>query len=212
MKLAIFGPQGSGKGTYASRLGPHYKIPHVSTGDLIRAEIANKTELGKKIEPIVNAGQLVSDDIVIKLLKNRLSQPDAKKGFILDGFPRTLAQAESLDKITKLDHVINLVVPEWILIKRLSARVQCSKCGTIFNTITLKPKKEGICDKCGGKLFQRDDDKPEAVKKRLAIYHSQSAPLIDFFRKKEIVVDIENNKLDTPPEEVVAKIIDKLKK
>jgi len=212
MKLAIFGPQGSGKGTYASRLSPHFKIPHISTGDLIRAEITNKTGLGKKLEPVVNAGQLISDEIVIKLLKNRLNQPDAKKGFILDGFPRTLSQAESLDSITKLDYVINLVVPEWILIKRLSARVQCSKCGTIFNTITLKPKKEGICDKCGGKLTQRDDDKPDAVKKRLAIYHSQSAPLIGFFRTKGIVVDIENNKLDTPPEEVVAKIIDKLKK
>jgi adenylate kinase len=212
MKFAIFGPQGSGKGTYASRLAPHYGIPHISTGDLCREEAAKGTELGKKIKKIMDEGGLQPDEVITKMLKHRLEKADAQNGFILDGYPRTLNQAEALEKLTKLDAVINLVVPEWILIKRLGARIQCKNCGAIFNLLTLKPKKEGICDKCGGPLYQRDDDKPEAVKKRLAIYHEQSAPLIDYYRKKGIVIDVHNDKLDTPPEIIVNLIIEKLSK
>ncbi len=210
MKMIIFGPQGSGKGTYASRLSPLLgKIPHIATGDLLRAARDDK-EYGKTIRHHQDTGGLVPDEIVFKILKKRLDQPDAAKGFILDGFPRNRDQAQTLDSITKINVVINLVVPEWVLLQRLSTRVQCKNCSTIFNTLTLKPKKEGICDKCGGHLYQRDDDKPEAIKKRLGLYHTMSAPLIKHYRDQGIVVDVECDSPDIPPEIMVGKIMDKL--
>lgn len=211
MRLIIFGPQGSGKGTYASRLSPVLGIPQISTGDMIRAEVALKTPLGREFEKIINAGRLVSDEMANKILKQRIEKEDAKKGFILDGYPRTLPQAENLDKITKIDAVINLVVPETVLIQRLSSRIICRKCGTIFNTLTLKPKVDGTCDKCGGELYQRDDDKPEAIKQRLKLYREQSEPLITFYRKKGIVLDIPCDRADIPPEIIVEKILNALK-
>lgn len=211
MKLIIFGPQGSGKGTYASRLGPILKVPHISTGDMIRAEIANKTEIGKNVELMISQGKLAPDEVVNKLLEDRLKKEDAKNGFILDGYPRNLPQAQILDKVTKIDAVINLVVPETVLIQRLSTRIICRRCGTIFNTLTLKPRVEGICDKCGGELYQRDDDKPEAIKQRLKFYREQSEPLISFYRKKGIVLDIPCDRADIPPEIIVEKILNALK-
>ncbi|MBU5557834.1 MAG: nucleoside monophosphate kinase [Candidatus Aenigmatarchaeota archaeon] len=210
MRIIIFGPQGSGKGTYASRLSPLLGIPHIATGDLLRAARDDK-EYGQKIRQYQDSGALVPDDIVLKILKKRLDQPDAKRGFILDGYPRNAEQAKELDKITTLDAVINLVVPEWVLLQRLSTRVQCKNCGEIFNLRTLPPKKPGICDKCGGPLFQRDDDKPEAIKKRLEIYYQMSAPLIKHYRDKGLVIDVECNSPDIPPEIIVNKIMDLLR-
>lgn len=207
MRLAIFGPQGSGKGTYASRLSPIFGVPHISTGDLCREEAAKGTKLGKKIKEIMDRGGLQSDEVIIEMLKNRISKDDCKKGFILDGFPRTLEQAEELDKITKLDHIINLVVPDWVLLKRLSLRVSCKKCGEIYNLGYLKPREEGICDKCGGKLAQRDDDKEDAIKKRLREYEEKTKPLIDYYKNKGILLNVSNDKIETPPEIVVDKIL-----
>lgn len=211
MRLLIFGPQGSGKGTYASRLSPILGIPHISTGDIFRAEIKAGTSLGKQVEKIINAGDLVPDAIVFDVVRKRLEQTDAKNGYIMDGFPRNKAQAEELDRMTKVDAVINLVVPDEILITRLSARVQCKASGHIYNLLTLRPSVEGRCDIDGSKLHQRDDDKPDAIKKRLKLYREQSAPLLEHYRKKGIVMDSEVNDLMTPPEEVVARILDALK-
>jgi len=212
MKLLIFGPQGSGKGTYASRLSPILGIPHISTGDLFRAEIKAGTVLGKKVEGMINAGNLVPDEIVFDVLRKRTAQPDAKKGFIFDGFPRNKAQAEALDKMMKIDGVINLAVPDEILIKRLSARVQCRAAGHIYNLLTLKPKAAGKCDTDGSELYQRDDDKPAAIKKRLQTYKEQSAPLIEHYRKHGLVIDITCNSIDIPPEIMVDKIMKEVRK
>ena len=210
MRIVLLGPQGSGKGTYASRLGPILGIPHISTGDLCREEAAKGTELGKKIKEIMDRGGLQPDEIIIEMLKNRIKKDDCKKGFVLDGFPRTLKQTKELEKITSLDYVVNLVVPHWILIKRLSLRVSCKKCGEIYNLGYLKPKKEGICDKCGGELIQRDDDKEEAIKMRLKEYEEKTKPLIDYYKNKGILVNVSNNKIDTPPEVIVDKILEVL--
>ncbi len=207
MKLVIMGPQGSGKGTYASRLSPVLGVPNVSTGVLCREEAAKGTELGKKIKEIMDRGGLQPDEVIIEMLKNRIKKDDCKKGFILDGFPRTLKQAEELEKIIKLDYVINLVVPQWVLLKRMSLRVTCEKCGEIYNLGYLKPKVEGICDKCGGKLIQRDDDKEEAIRKRLKEYEEKTKPLIDYYKNKDILLNISNDKIETPPEIVVDKIL-----
>jgi len=212
MNLVIFGPQGSGKGTYASRISPVYKIPHISTGDIFRENIKNQTELGKKVEKFVNSGIYVPDEITIKILKERISRNDAKNGFILDGYPRTKDQAIALDKLTKIDAVINLNVPEWILLERMAYRVTCENCHTIYNTKTLKSKKEGFCDKCGGKLIQRADETPEAIKKRLQQYREMSEPLTDYYKKKGIVINIKIDKADVPPENIVAVILKKLEK
>jgi adenylate kinase len=207
MKLIIIGPQGSGKGTYASRLSTILSISHISTGDIFRENIAKRTELGKKVEKFVKSGLLVPDDLTMEIVKKRLNEPDCKNGFIFDGFPRTLKQAEELEKITKLDYVVNLVVPDWVLIKRLSLRVTCDKCGEIYNLGYLKPKVEGICDKCGGRLVQRDDDKEEAIRKRLKEYEEKTKPLIDYYKNKGILLNISNDKIETPPEIVVDKIL-----
>ncbi|MBI4016040.1 MAG: adenylate kinase [Candidatus Aenigmarchaeota archaeon] len=207
MKIVLFGPPGSGKGTYASRIAPIYKIPHISTGDIFRGHLAQKTELGKKIEDVMKSGNLVPDDLTMDVVKDRLSQADCKNGFILDGFPRTIPQAEMFDKMEKVDVIVNLVVPDEIIIKRLSSRLSCKECKTIFNTLTLKPKIEGKCDKCGGELFLRDDDKPEQIKNRLEVYRRQTMPLVDYYRKKGISYDVTCDRIDIPPEEIVAKIL-----
>jgi adenylate kinase len=212
MKLVIFGPQGSGKGTYASRICPMYGIQHISTGELFREAIKNKTELGKKVESFVNKGLLVPDEITIAVLKERISQPDAAKGFILDGFPRTKNQAIELEKITKIDAVINLIVPEGILLERLANRISCKNCSTIFNLRTLKPKKDGICDKCGGKLIQREDETPAGIKQRLEQYKKMSEPVIEYYKPRKTMIDIEVTQIDVHPDIVVAEIVKKLEK
>jgi adenylate kinase len=211
MKLILLGPPGSGKGTYAQRLTPKYGIPQVSTGDLLRNAVAKGTPLGKKADAFMKAGDLVPDDIVIQLLKERIAQKDCAKGFILDGFPRTVAQAEALGKIMAIDKVVNLAVPDSVVIYRLTGRRTCEKCQKIFNVNTLPPKKAGVCDECGGKLVQRKDDTKETVKERLRIYKEKTQPLIDYYRKKGILADVECKQADVPPEIIVEKIIKALK-
>jgi len=212
MKLIIFGPPGSGKGTYASRIAPQLGIAHISTGDIFRGAIKKKTPLGKIADRYISKGKLVPDRITNGILKERIREKDCKKGFILDGYPRTISQIKQLEKIAKIDAIINLNVPDWVVIKRLTARVTCRKCGTIYNTLTLKPKKKGICDKCGGELFQRDDDTPKVVKKRLNLFKKQIYPLIKYYRKNRMnILDIKVNRLSIPPEIVVKKILKGLK-
>jgi len=192
MNIIIIGAQGSGKGTHSDRLSEKLGIPHISTGDIFRAEVKKGSELGKKVEGILNSGKLVPDEIVNEVLKKRLSEKDAKKGFILDGYPRNLEQAKNLDKIAKIDHVLYLEISDEKAIERISNRWQCKNCNTIYNLITLPPKKPGICDKCGGPLYQRDDDKEENVKKRLKIFHEITEPIIKYYKKKGIL-DIVNS-------------------
>jgi len=212
MRFVMFGPPGAGKGTYSRRLQEHLGIAAISTGDIFREAVKQGTELGKKAKTFMDAGELVPDEITNGILEERLKQPDAQKGFILDGYPRTTAQIEFLEKITKIDAVINLVVPEWVIVERLSSRRQCKKCGAIYNVRFLKPKTEGVCDKCGGKLFQRDDDKPAAIKVRLRVYEEKTQPLLEFFKKKGVeIVSVECNDVDIPPEIMVNKILKALK-
>lgn len=210
IRLVMLGPPGSGKGTYATRISPILKIPTISTGDLLRSKMKDP-ELGPIIKKYINSGQLVPDEIVFKVFNERLKKDDTKNGFILDGIPRTLEQAKRLENISKIDAVINLVVPEDVIIARLSSRRICKKCGAIYNLLYLKPKVEGICDKCGGELIQRDDDKPEVIKERLREYEKLTKPLIDYYGEKGIRVDIECKSVDIPPEVQVKKIIDALK-
>jgi len=207
MKMVLMGPPGSGKGTYASRLTVILGVPHISTGDMVREEIKAQTELGKIIKIYSDKGELVPDKIIIGLLAERLRKPDSAKGFILDGFPRTMAQAEALDKISKIDVVINLNVPDEVIIQRLSNRLTCRRCGAVYNRLTLKPKRENVCDLCGGGLYQRDDDKPDVIKERLSVYGRNTELLIEYYRKKRLLKDVHCNDLATPPKAIVDKIM-----
>jgi len=200
MKAIFLGPPGVGKGTYASRIAPQLGIAHISTGDLLRAEIKNGTALGKEADEHISKGHLVPDELVIDMLLKRLKKPDCRKGFILDGFPRTIQQAEALEKNLKMDVVINLSLSDDILIEKISARRQCRNCGNIYNLADIHrnginmppilPKKPGVCDKCGGGLYQRDDDKAETVKQRLEVYKKQTAPLIEHYKKKGLLKEV----------------------
>jgi len=207
MKIVMLGSPGAGKGTYASRLNVILGVPHISTGDIVREEIKAQSKLGKEIKKYSDKGELVPDEIIIQLLENRLRKPDARKSFILDGFPRTKNQAEALEKISKIDFVINLNVPDEIIIQRLSNRLTCRKCKAIYNSLTLKPKKEGICDMCGGELYQRDDDKPEVIQERLNVYREKTEPLIKYYTRKGLLKDVRCDNLMTPPEVIVEKIM-----
>jgi len=210
MKIIMLGPQGSGKGTYASRLSPILGIPHISTGDIFRDNIKEKTELGKKIEDYMHAGKLVPDEITMQIVKERLNKPDCENGFILDGFPRTLKQAADLGKITDIDYVVYLDVPEDILLKRLSSRVICKECGKIYNLLNIKPKEEGKCDVCEGELIRRKDETPEGIEKRLKEYEEKTKPIEDYYRKKGKLLIVSCNKFDSPPDVNVKKILDLL--
>ncbi|MDR0643405.1 MAG: adenylate kinase [Treponema sp.] len=191
MRLIFLGPPGAGKGTLAVRCKDLLKTPHISTGAIFRDAIAAKSPLGLKVKSIIDAGKLVDDETTIALIKERLSQEDAQKGYILDGFPRTIAQAEALETFSTVDKVINFDIPDSGVIERLSGRRVCRKCGYNFHTVFNKPKKEDECDFCGGEVYTRDDDKPSAVEKRLEVYREQTQPLIDFYRKKGLLVDID---------------------
>lgn len=208
MKMMIMGPQGSGKGTYAERLGEIFGIPHISTGEIFRENIKKGTNVGKKIEKFVKSGLLVPDDIVMEVVKQRVMEPDCKKGFIFDGFPRTLKQAEELEKIAPLDVALYLDAPEWLLLKRLSSRVTCKNCGKIYNLLNVKPKKEGICNDCGGELIVREDETPEAIKMRLKEYEKGTKPLIDYYQKKGILKRFYNEIFESPPDECIKKILE----
>jgi len=212
MNLIIFGPPGSGKGTYASRLEPILKIKKLTTGEVFREIAKENTELGKKVNGYVSKGLYVPDDITIEVVKEMIGKPDFKNGVIFDGYPRTTPQAEALENMAKIDAIINLVVPEWVIVERLSTRVICRQCETIYNVKYLKPKVEGVCDKCGGELYQRNDDRPEVVKERFKVYQEQTEPLLDYYRNKVLFANVECNDVDIPPEIMVNKILEKLKK
>lgn len=212
MRFIIFGPPGAGKGTYASRLGRGLKIAVISTGDIFRDEVKRNTDLGRKVAEFLNRGELVPDKTVTDVLAKRIRKPNSKHGFILDGYPRTIEQAKALDTIAKIDAVILLIVPEWIIVERLSNRRVCKKCGAIYNLKYLKPKQLGICDNCGGELFQREDDKPEVIRERLRVYEAQTQPLIEYYKDKLPILNIECRSADIPPEVIVEKILRELRK
>ena len=188
MIIVMLGAPGAGKGTQAAMICDKYDIPHVSTGDIFRANIKNGTELGKKAKAFMDEGKLVPDELTIELLLDRVSQDDCAKGYVLDGFPRTIPQAEVLTNALakageKVDFAINVDVPDENIIKRMSGRRSCPKCGASYHVEFVPPKKEGICDVCGSELIQREDDKPETVKNRLSVYHDQTQPLIEYYEK-----------------------------
>ncbi len=198
MNLILMGLPGAGKGTQAERIVENYKIPHISTGDMFRQAIKDETELGLKAKQFMDAGELVPDEVTIGIVRDRLSQKDCDKGFLLDGFPRTVAQAEALEDILasmgkKIDYVINVDVPEEILMERLTGRRVSPTSGRTYHVIFNPPKVEGICDVDGSKLIQRDDDKPETVKKRLEVNVAQAQPLIDFYTEKGYLRNIQGN-------------------
>lgn len=185
MNIILLGAPGAGKGTQAAVLSEHYHIPTISTGNIIREALRTGTEMGRKAQSYMDAGQLVPDDVVIGIVQERLAQDDCKNGFILDGFPRTIPQAEALDKMgVNIEYVINIEVSDERIIKRMSGRRVCEKCGRPFHTVNLKPKVEGICDACGGALVQRKDDQIDTVKNRLEVYHKETEPLIDYYAKQ----------------------------
>ncbi len=191
MRLVLLGAPGAGKGTQAKKLIEKYGIPQISTGDILRKAVADGTPLGKEAKVIMDKGELVPDKIVLGLVEERVKQADCKKGFILDGFPRNTAQAEALDKLLNdlqmpLDSALSVDVPKEDLMKRLTGRRTCKKCQQMYNVYYSPPKKDAVCDKCGGELFQRGDDKEDTIKKRLDIYDAQTAPLIDYYSKKGI--------------------------
>lgn len=192
MKVIMLGAPGAGKGTQAKQIADKYSIPHISTGDIFRANIKNGTELGKKAKTYMDQGLLVPDELVVELVADRIQQDDCKNGFVLDGFPRTIPQAEALDaaleKINeKMDYAIDVDVPDENIIKRMSGRRACLNCGATYHIVSIPTKVEGICDRCGSPIVLRDDDKPETVKKRLEVYHEQTQPLIDYYKKQDIL-------------------------
>ena len=196
MYLVLLGPPGSGKGTQAERLEQELHLPHVASGDLFRENIGNETELGLLAKGYVDRGQLVPDDVTIAMVRERLWQPDCDDGVILDGFPRTLAQAEALDEMLAsagraLAGVLYINVPDEESVRRLSGRWICRQCQAPYHTIFSPPAREGVCDACGGELYQRDDDKPETVRARLKVYHQQTAPLIDYYRQAGLLVEVD---------------------
>ena len=187
----FLGPPGAGKGSLAVKVAEDYKIPHISTGDIFRANIKAQTPLGVKVKAIIDSGSLVSDEMTFELVKDRLAQPDCKNGYILDGFPRTIPQAEMLETLVSDVKVVNFTIKDEIVIRRLSTRRVCKSCGANFNVLTLPPKVEGVCDKCGGELYQRDDDKQESILHRMDVYREQTEPLISFYKEKGKITDLD---------------------
>lgn len=196
MKIIMLGAPGAGKGTQAKMIADRYNVPHISTGDIFRANIKNGTELGMEAKKYMDQGKLVPDELTVKILLDRVAQDDCKNGYVLDGFPRTIPQAEVLDKALnkigdKIDYAVDIDVPDENIINRMSGRRACVTCGSTYHVVHVPPKKEGICDRCGSELILRDDDKPETVKNRLKVYHDQTQPLIDFYTKKGILKSVD---------------------
>ncbi len=195
-RIVMLGAPGAGKGTQAKKLAEYYHVPHISTGDIFRANIKNHTELGKRAEEYIEKGLLVPDEVVLELIEDRFGQDDCQNGYILDGFPRTIPQAKSLDndlgKMGKeLDYVLNIDVSDDVIVERMSGRRACLNCGSTYHIVYNPTKKENICDKCGHNTVLRDDDKPETVKKRLKVYHEQTQPLVDYYTAQNKLVDVD---------------------
>lgn len=196
MKLIMLGAPGAGKGTQAKKIAEKYQIPHISTGDIFRANIKAGTELGMKAKSFMDQGQLVPDEVTIGMLLDRISQDDSKNGYVLDGFPRTIPQAESLTAALKergetIDYAVNVDVPDENIVNRMSGRRACVGCGATYHVVYNAPKTENICDTCGEKLILRDDDKPETVQNRLHVYHDQTQPLIDYYKNEGVLVEVD---------------------
>ena len=209
MKIIMLGAPGAGKGTQAKKIAEKYSIPHISTGDIFRANIKNGTELGKKAKTYMDQGALVPDELTCDLVMDRIQQDDCKNGFVLDGFPRTIPQAEALDKALSangesVDYAINVEVPDENIINRMSGRRACVGCGATYHIQFNPTKVEGICDACGEKLILRDDDKPETVKNRLSVYHEQTQPLIDYYKNQGILKSVDGTQ---PMDEVFKAIV-----
>ena len=209
MNLILHGPPGAGKGTQAAKIIEKYEIPHISTGDIFRENIKEGTPLGKKAQEYMNRGELVPDSLVIEIATDRLTKDDCKEGFLLDGFPRTVEQAEALDKFLaedgkKVDHVLDIDVEADILMKRLTGRRVCKGCGATFHITNIPPKVEGVCDVCGEELYQRDDDTEETVANRIEVYNSQTKPLIDYYEKSGNISHLDGS---VDPDELLAEIV-----
>ena len=210
MRIIMLGAPGAGKGTQAKKIAAKYGIPHISTGDIFRANIKNGTELGKKAKTYMDQGLLVPDELVVDLVVDRVQQEDCKNGYVLDGFPRTIPQAESLDAALeklgeKIDYAVNVEVPDENIINRMGGRRACVGCGATYHVVYNPTKVEGVCDACGEKLILRDDDKPETVQKRLAVYHDQTQPLIDYYKKSGVLRDVDGT---VDMDDVFAAIVD----
>jgi adenylate kinase len=215
MNIALFGPPGAGKGTQAKELSKHYKIPHISTGDILRANVRDGTELGIKAKQYMDKGELVPDEVLIGLIRNRLSESDCDSGYLLDGYPRTIPQADALTDILKeinkpLNSVINIEVSDDELVKRLSGRRSCA-CGESYHVMFNPPEKEGICNACGAELYQRDDDKEEVIRQRLAVYNDKTKPLIDYYDGADILVNIDGSGAVDAVFKDICKIMDQFK-
>ena len=196
IRIVLLGPPGSGKGTQASALEQRSDVPHIASGDLLRANVRDKTELGRKAQPYMDRGDLVPDSLILDMMADRLSQPDAQQGYVLDGFPRTVAQAEALEERLRglkqgLDAVIYLQVPEAEILRRLGGRRTCPQCNAIYHVDTMPPKREGVCDACGAQLVQRDDEKPEVIRKRLEVYSAQTRPLLDYYQSRGLLREVD---------------------
>ena len=203
MKIALFGPPGAGKGTQAKYIVERFGIPQISTGDLLRAQVRDGTELGRMAKEYMDRGELVPNEVVIGMMKERIQEEDCRNGFILDGFPRAISQAEALSGIVRLDAVVNVRVDESVLVRRITGRRMC-KCGATYHIDFNPPATSGICDKCGSHLYQRDDDSEETVKSRIEVYRSQTEPLLDYYNGSGIVKDIDGNR---PIEEISSEIV-----
>lgn len=212
MNVILLGPPGAGKGTQAARIVEKYGVPHISTGDIFRANIKAGTELGKRAQEYMNRGELVPDELVVEIATDRLAADDCKEGFLLDGFPRTVFQAEKLDEFLaskgrKIEHVLNIEVGRDDLMARLTGRRVCKSCGASFHVVNIPPKQEGICDNCGAELVQRADDNEETASNRIEVYNRETKPLIDYYEKAGNIVNIDGGKA---AEEVFAAIADRL--
>jgi adenylate kinase len=209
----IFGAPGSGKGTYASRLQSKLGVNVIAMGDIFREIMKEDTDLGREVRGYVEKGLLGPDSLTIQVLKQHIAKIKNKKGFLFDGYPRTIEQAKALETIAKIDVIIQLIVPDWIIIERLSTRRICKNCGEVYNIRYLKPKKDMICDKCGGPLYQRPDDTPEVIKKRIEVYEQQTRPILQYYKEKDVpFIEFKTESLETSPEVAVEEILKGLKK
>lgn len=209
----IFGAPGSGKGTYASRLQSKLGVNVIAMGDIFREILKEDTTLGREVKGYVEKGLLGPDSLTIRVLKQHMAKIKNKKGFLFDGYPRTIEQAKALEKIARIDVIIQLIVPEWIIVERLSTRRICKNCGEVYNIRYLKPKVDMVCDKCGGPLYQRPDDTAEVIKKRIQVYEQQTQPLLQYYKEKRVpFVEFKTESLEMPPEAAVEEILKGLKK